>query len=257
MPKSRSSSRLLRITNPHRTEIEEAIRTDAFFLKVLVHELRTPLQIIQGVAELMDAGEPLGKLEAHIVAVRREAAWMGAVLNDFSQRRDIGQNGVSLMAGPLDARPVMRELALTMEKYYPGRLELRYPNRLPRIQADPEYLRAILWTLLHNAMRASQVRRGQFVSLAARSTGKKMEFAVSDHGPLISPRYHELIFDPMAQLPRQPRFGLGQGLYVARVLARCMRGDLFVRNPASGRNAKAGHRGNTFVLTLPIVKGGL
>jgi signal transduction histidine kinase len=227
------------------------------FIQTLAHEIRTPLQIIQGVAEMMDVGAPLKTLETHILAIRRETARAVTVLNDFSRRRDIEAHGVSLRPTSFDATGVLQELALTVEKYYPGRLEMEYSDELPQVRADPQHLHLILWTLLHNALRVGRARRGPLVRLVVQPNGGTMEFAVHDAGPRLPAKYHDRIFDPFAIVPRQPRFGLGQGLYVARLLARAMRGDLHVKDPDAEKQIASVRKGNIFVLTIPLSEGGL
>ena len=75
---------------------------------------------------------------------------------------------------------------------------------------------------------------------------------IADDGPGIDPDYHEMIFRRYAQVKEcsiAPRNGHGLGLAGARILARCLGGDIELKS-------KKG-KGATFRLRLPLnIEGG-
>lgn len=256
MPKSRSKNqppRVLSETEFSRLAARVNVKgRSSDFMRAALHEMRTPLQIIQGLAELMDAGNPLDRLPDQVDAIRRETARLTAVFDDLRYRRDLEDNCLSLQLVSVNVLLLVEELAATLEKCYPAQLVTQYPRQLPRALADPIHLRMILWTLLHNAARLSGRRRRGVIELTIQSRGHNLDFMLADNSARISPKHHTQIFEPFTSLPRRPRFGLGQGLYVARELARAMQGDLCLKTPTPEEPLETVSRGNVFVLTLPL-----
>lgn len=227
---------------------------DAGFFRAALHEMRQPLQIIQGTAELMEASDPVDDLPGQVEAIRREAARLTTIFDDLRYRRDLEDNRLRLHITPVNAPPVVDELAAALERYYPAQLVTQYPKHLPLVLADPIHLRMILWTLLYNAARTGEAgqRRRDVIELAIRRRGRNLEFALMDSGARLPAKYHAQIFEPRASLPRGPRFGLGQGLYVARAVARAMQGELHHQVPTPTERSAVTRKGNTFILTLPL-----
>lgn len=102
----------------------------------------------------------------------------------------------------------------------------------------------IMVSLLGNAVRNSPPGATIWVrcALATRSAA----VVVVDEGPGISPFDHERIFLPFQRVDSDRGEGAGLGLYVARRLARAMKGDLIVES-APGEGA-------CFMLTLPLAQ---
>lgn len=225
----------------------------ALFLRAAAHELRTPLQPLQGLAELAEAGQSAEQLAANLEVIKRETARLGAVVDDISLRTELASG--TLIISPLVFSPesLLEELARTLEHYYPNQLEIEYTD-LPCVMADSGHLRRILWMLLHNALRYSPTNDLICLSVQPHCDEKRLCFCVSDSASRIPRKYREAIFEPLVEMPRllkRPRFGLGLGLHVAREIARRMGGDLILQ-PRPSQNGRYARFGNTFVLSLPL-----
>jgi two-component system sensor histidine kinase/response regulator len=94
----------------------------ALFIRAAAHELRTPLQPLQGLAELMEAGQPLELLTANLETIKRETARLVAVVDDLSLRSELEADTLLIAPTPFYPESLLEELARTMESYYPGRL---------------------------------------------------------------------------------------------------------------------------------------
>lgn len=262
---SRKSSSLLHTANGKREslqrelertrcELQELRQHQALFIRAATHELRTPLQPLQGLVELMEAGQPLEQIAANFEVIKRETARLAMVVDDLSLRSELETDTLLITPTPFHPELLLEELARTMEKYYPGRLEVEYDN-LPSVRADQEHVRRLLWMLLLNAMRYSLPEDLICLSVQPNHTEAQMQFLIHDTGVRILSKYQETIFESLDQMPKvlqRPRFGLGLGLYVAREIARRMGGNVWLQNPPSC-TTKTAQRGNTFILSLPLV----
>ena len=261
-PTATSVNDSTRLTELER-ELVELRQRYALFIRAAVHELRTPLQSIQGFAELLEPGLPPKKITHYLRLIKQDSSRLVAFVDDLSLMSELENGTLVFSPGVLEVEPLLRELAQALEARYPDcSVLLEYsPDRLPAIYADRKYLRQVLWPLLHNASHSSP-RGRRSICLAvqprwdAHSCGW-LELSVEDDGPQIPARYREAIFEPLTELSKglkHPRFGLGLGLYVARRIARMMGGDLWIEIPVRGMVGarKKKQKGNLFVVRMLI-----
>jgi len=99
------------------------------------------------------------------------------------------------------------------------------------VSTAPARLRAIISNLVDNAVKygAAPVR------VTARATDRSVSIAVADHGPGIGGAAAEELFAPFRRGPgSEGVHGTGIGLYLARLLARTLGGDVSLREPRGG-----------------------
>ena len=234
---------------------QAAPRRLASLLRAAIHEMNTPLAVLQNYAELLEPHLAGKEAEAHLATMRQELARLVSVVADLSLRNELASGTLTFRVAPLEVESLLSDLAPAVEAQHPGRLvAFCYPGRLPDVMVDPDHLRFLLWTLLHNAAHYSP-RRCRMIEMAIRPGAGVMEFRVQDSAPSLWPKYGEAVFEPLPELPpalHRPRFGFGTGLFAAREVARQMGGDLWVER-LKGRRGKPG-TGNVFVLRLPLAE---
>ncbi len=246
------------------TKLETLRRRHYLFLRAAMHELRTPLQSLQGFVELLSPGLPPAKLERYLGILKRDTSRLIAVVDDMSQRNLLENNQLEIKPVAFSVEQLLADLSQSLEAYYPDRfVVVKCPPNLPLAYVDPGGLRYVLWTLLCNTARYAErsVVGYRPLRLTIRQRGARLEFSIYDDSPTIPVDYREVIFEPLADLPqslgKRPRFGLGMGLYVAREIARRMDGDLYVERPRKAKKEKSKtrkSRGNVFVLSVPVAE---
>jgi PAS domain S-box-containing protein len=230
-----------------RAEAEAAAAAKGDFLAVVTHELKTPLNVITGFADLLRDGEdgPLTELQArHLDRIRACAGQLRGMVDDvlaFS-RMDAGEpvrlQRVDVQAllddAVRDADAPAREkgIALVMER-----------NGACPAETDPARVRQIVAHLLGNAVKFTE--RG---TVTARVEREPTAFVVTvaDTGIGIDPAHLERIWEPFwqAEDPLVRRAGgTGLGLSVARRLAQLLGGDIEARSTPG--------EGSTFTVRLP------
>jgi signal transduction histidine kinase len=90
------------------------------------------------------------------------------------------------------------------------------------------------------------------VAVAGEVRGKNVRIEVRDSGQGIQPQNQKLLFHKFQQagsniLTRETSKGTGLGLYISRLLARHMRGDVELASSEVGG-------GSVFAITLPKAK---
>jgi signal transduction histidine kinase len=226
--------------------------SDALLLDIAVHELRSPLTVIQGYASLLEGGD-LGGLDAAalkavrvIAAKAREAQEMATSLLTVAR---LESNELRIEPTPTPLRPL---LEAAHDRVGPrlelagASLDVECPDGLEAL-ADAELVARILDNLVNNALIYSDPPAT--VGLVARPAAGWVEIRVSDRGPGVPEDDRERIFERFVRGAGAERAaGTGLGLYVSRECARRMGGDLSLEASGPGQ-------GSTFLLRLPAVRG--
>jgi signal transduction histidine kinase len=189
------------------------------------HEVRTPLTVVLGALATLQ--------HPHLPAAERRRLEARALAHAQRMREVVDD----LLAGDAPARgPLPRAELETVAlapllraacDVAPGgvRVAFEVPGQL-LVATAPARLRAIVSNLVDNAAKygAGPVR------VCARSTERAVVIAVSDHGPGLRGADPEELFAPFRRGPGSEGVqGTGIGLYLARLLARTLGGDLTLR----------------------------
>ena len=232
-----------------RSEAEVANRAKDEFLATLSHELRTPINSIQGWAwllqtEELDAQTTKQALDAIHRISQSQTRLVEEVL-DVS-RIITGKMRIEIRLVPL---PPIIENALTA--LAPAALaknitiESHLDSQLDTVRADPDRLQQILWNLLSNAIKFTP--KGGRVEISTRRLDSVIEVAVADNGPGIEAELLPFVFDRFRQgdsSSTRAHGGLGLGLSIVRHLSELHGGT--VRVESAGPNL-----GATFIVSLP------
>ncbi|MFH2006140.1 MAG: ATP-binding protein [bacterium] len=210
---------------------------------VLAHEIRTPLGVIKGHAQLLEEkAEPAardklsvlvsqsGRLERLVNALLDYARPAPPVLKDAAADALVEQ-ACELVAG----EAVKREVALIRD------LEQG------TVRVDPDQILQVLLNLLRNGLQASP--QGSAITIRLRFRSGRMVIEVVDAGEGLPADAPADIFQPFVTTRQE---GTGLGLAISRRIAEAHGGSLTARN--------APDRGARFVLTLPqrgLRRGGL
>ena len=240
---------------------EAANHAKSMFLANMSHEVRTPLNGIIGMADLLIQTELTHLQKDFVQTLQNSGEALLTVVNeilDFSkieagkvilEKTDFSLSEVVNAALDLQAQP-----AATKKLELAFLVEADVPNRL---HGDPTRLRQILFNLLGNAVKFTE--RGEVflhISLDRLTEGScVLNFEVSDTGIGIPPDIQELLFQPFTQgdSSTSRRFGgTGLGLAICKRLVNMMGGEIGVRS--------AHGKGSTFFFkahfTRPSIEAG-
>jgi two-component system sensor histidine kinase KdpD len=104
-------------------------------------------------------------------------------------------------------------------------VQMRIPDDLPAVNADPGLLERVLVNLVGNALKFSPPDQPPL--LTASEHGGKVELRVVDHGPGIPEADWDNVFLPFQRFgDRDNTSGVGLGLALSRGLAEAMGGTL-------------------------------
>jgi PAS domain S-box-containing protein len=224
-------------------------RERANLVSMFAHDLKSPLVGIQGFALRMlkedSASESQGKSKQYLEVIRKEAARLESIINDFLDFARLETGGLKLNFSATD---LDKELMEMVEVFSPRfrqagiSLTLVYKEKLPIIQADALHLRRAFGNLLENALKYSDA--GTEVTIDSEETENEVLVKVSDQGIGISAEELPFIFD-MFYRAKEPgsRKGHGLGLAGVEAIIKGHNGRVLVASEVG--------KGSVFTVALP------
>jgi signal transduction histidine kinase len=230
-----------------RHEAEAASQAKSNFLAVVSHEVRTPLNGILGMAQIMGAG-PLEPVQAErLQVVRRSGEMLLAILNDVLDLAKIEAGRIDLESIAFD---LTQTLAATVECFAPLAsvkglsFDVDMAAAAGHYRGDPTRVRQIVSNLISNALKFTETGS---ISLSASYGDGALTLSVADTGIGISAEKLDQLFSRFFQADQSTtrRFGgTGLGLAICRDLASLMGGDIQVQSQLGV--------GSTFTVHLPL-----
>jgi len=227
---------------------EAASRAKSEFIANISHEVRTPMNGIIGMTELVLDSELTREQRDHLEAVRASSDALLTIINDLLDFSKIDAGKLELLPVPFDVHALMsdvvRSLALRahekdLELIY--RVDVDVPGGL---RGDALRLRQVLVNLVSNAIKFTD--EGEVMVTVSRRKGR-IVFTVEDTGIGIPEERQKAIFDAFTQVDGSTtrRFaGTGLGLAISARLVEAMGGVLEVKSTVG--------KGSRFTVSLPF-----
>lgn len=236
--------RLAAVFNDLLGRLEAAFDQQRRFVADASHELRTPVAIIAGEAELAIGreGRDAGELRAALAAIGQEAGRLQQIVADLFllARADAGERPRAVEELYLaDLVGEVTHAVWTLAARKAITVAERVDGELP-FRGDEALLRRLLLNLLDNAIKYTP--EGGSVTVTAGRRGAEYVLEVTDTGPGIPPEQRERVFERFFRGARGGG-GAGLGLAIARWIAEAHGGGLAL--------ARSGPEGSTFTVRLP------
>ncbi|MBN1595300.1 hypothetical protein JW933_05170 [candidate division FCPU426 bacterium] len=216
-------------------------------INTTLHEIKTPLTVIQGASLLMQKKKRLNARErAELLnKVIKHCRSIGNVIEEMLEISRIDENIPPAKAGNVSLADltyeVLREIPWEENNML---VETRIPPRLAGVQADRHAVYQAIRNLVENAVKYSQPRDKIIVS--AGHQGRWVWWRIKDHGPGIAPVDQRHIFEKFYRAgnstTRKVR-GMGFGLYLVRKNIENSGGTIAV--------ASIPGKGTEFLIKLP------
>ena len=226
------------------------LKTD--FLAMVAHEMRTPITLIAGYAELLrDRWPGLSdeeKLRMSDIIAQRSAV-LSALVGDVLGVAAIEAGAISFDMAPFDLQEMVHEVIEAglldqrfglRSKTGPGamKVDVDASGDLPLAVADRNRQALVLENVLWNAFVQSPVDEAIEVNLS-HSDGM-LCVSVIDRGPGLNDELKAKLFQRFSRLPLSPRQdikGTGLGLYTSKHLIEAQGGEMWVESE-EGRGTK-------------------
>jgi signal transduction histidine kinase len=231
------------------TEIHEFQLERENYIHTISHDLRTPLSVIQGHAQLcrnaLNEEQPdLAGLRQSVDVVLRSTQRMNAMIEDLVDAARLEGGQLSLDKQIIKLGEYLADLLLRYRLSLDvDRIHLDLPPNLPPVFADYNRLDRIMTNLLSNALKYSPSDSPVYVT--ARQADDQVLLSVQDQGQGIRPEDLPHIFERFFRTRGEHKVeGIGLGLYITRILVEAHGGRIWVDTEVG--------KGSTFSFTLPV-----
>jgi CheY-like chemotaxis protein len=227
-------------TRPQTTKTET--ESGAEFLRLMSHEMRTPLNGVIGMLGLLSRTPLDGAQTAYATAARDSAEHLLGLVNDLLDYARLEAGKVEFDTAPVDLEALVQGVAeLLSPRAHDKGLEIVWTvdPAAPDILSDDGRLRQILFNLAGNAVKFTQAGG---VHIAVVRTGGSdaqpiLRFLVDDSGPGVPPEARARVFEQFGHvLPDDAtrHGGTGLGLAVVDRLAQGLGGRAGVEDAPTG-----------------------
>jgi two-component system OmpR family sensor kinase len=226
--------------------LEGAFARERRFIADASHELKTPLTVINGNAQMLQRWadrDPALRAEA-VETIRAESASMARVINAMLTLAKT-DDADALSMESVDMASVVQDVATAMRPAAEGKgltLVVRCEGE-SMVRGEPGLLRQLITNLTENAIKFTE--KGG-VSLSVERDKARVRLTVNDSGPGIPAGSLPHVFERFYRAdPARSRNvdGTGLGLAVVRNIVRVHRGDIRAESVIGG--------GTAFIVTLP------
>lgn len=200
----------------------------------LSHELRTPIAVIQGSLDNLEASDEsrkasyLARAREGLARLQRILTAMGeaSVLEDSIRSQPLAATNLNSLLH--EVFPVYRDL------YTEQQLTLQLPPSNALVNAAPELLVQALDKLMDNA--ASFTPAGGSIQLRLVQAGQDWHIEVANQGPPLPEEMGDALFEAMVSRrePGSAEVHLGLGLHIVRLVMDHHGGKVFARNTEDG-----------------------
>ena len=222
------------------------------FLGIVAHDLRNPLNGIQGGAGyILEEFENLSKKEVIEMAKMIEQAsyQMLYLVNNLLDVNAIESGKINLSLKIIDLLPTVQALFTHYEKNANAKnLSLQFYSQKQKylIFVDKNMINQVLDNLISNAIKYSPLGSKIYIRLSHNCQQVRCE--VQDEGPGLSESDQKNLFGKFVRLTPEPtahEHSTGLGLFIVKKLVTAMNGKVWCESYLG--------KGTTFVITFPII----
>ena len=230
-----------------RLAAEEANRAKSDFLAKMSHDIRTPLNTMMAMNEMIVDNTSSARIRGWVNDSNVSGRILLSLIDDMLDLTKIEAGRMELLSQPWDTRALFSEIArLIKVKDQKEGLEFEYemdPAVPPTLLGDEDVIRKVVNNLLSNSVKYT--KKGK-VNLSVSWDGE-LVIKVSDTGIGIAPEHLENIFAPFergVQDIYRETSGSGLGLAIVKELVDAMEGTISCRSTPG--------EGSVFTVRLPL-----
>lgn len=236
---------LLAIDNTEKIQAEQNRRE---FTANVSHELKTPLQSIIGSADLIESGlvkpEDMPRFIGHI---KTDAARLVSLVSDIIRLSQLDEN-TEMNRENVDALSVAKEALEMVGPIAESRnISLTIKGEPAPLTSVHKLLYDIIYNLCDNAVKYN--KKGGFVKVDVKTTGDKVQVAVSDNGVGIAPADQSRVFERFYRVDKshsRESGGTGLGLSIVKHAVAYLKGSISLESTLG--------KGTTITVSFPAEK---
>jgi two-component system CheB/CheR fusion protein len=223
---------------------EDANRLKDEFLAIMSHELRNPLNVILGYAELLLRSDEIKgsvPLRRMADAVKRNAVAQSKLIRDLLDLSRLRSGKLELNRETVSPIVAIENAIETVRMEADGKnisIEVDAPRDAMFVEADPVRLEQVIWNLLNNAVKFTP--HDGHIAVRLRNESDQILLSVEDSGQGIDESFLPHIFEIFRQADpstNRSQSGMGIGLAVVQQLVELHGGSVSAHSDGVGQGA--------------------
>ena len=230
-------------------ELTEANQLKTELMSIAAHDLRSPLQAILGLAQLiLEQHEKNTELHKMVSVIYNAAQRMLALIVDLLEMSALDGGKIVLNKGNVDISALAAfAIAECRVQADAKRQVIQYAlESNVRAKVDQERIKEVFVNLISNAIKYSPFEKN--ISVSVSRIGGKFRFEVKDEGQGLTPDDMKKLFVKFQKLSAKPTGGessTGLGLAIVKQIVELHGGKIWAES--EGQN-----KGATFIVEIPI-----
>ncbi len=236
--------KLQRELNETNESLKRVLEIKEFLLHRVAHDLRSPLNIVNGYLDLIrEEISENAKLGEYVSLISKQISFINGICEDILNYSLITK-GKYIRKEQGDVKEILQE-AVELNIPYALKKEVKVETNLsevPRLSFDPLRLKSALWNVINNAIKYSY--RGGTVKVSLFAEGEGIKVLVQDEGVGIKKEEEGDVFKKFRSA--SGGYGgerVGLGLVLTKKIIEDHGGSIFF---------KSSKKGTTFFLTIPL-----
>jgi signal transduction histidine kinase len=221
-----------------------------YVIRILAHDLRSPLNNIKGLVKLMELDATEKEPEDYRALILQTTLNAENLVNRVLEMDQSQQEDLNIQMTELDILPLMNKLIQKMNELANKKsIQIHLINKAEKltVKADKTYLNLIFENLISNGIKFSNYNKKMQLRLS--NNAKYLMVEVIDEGPGIRTSEEAKLFMKFSKLSAQPTAGessTGLGLSLVKRYVEMINGDVRYEKVANGNGAN-------FIVEIPLV----
>ena len=219
------------------------------FINIAAHELRTPLQPILGLSQILES--QFGERSEEMKVIARNARRLERLTQDILDVSKIESGALTLNIQTIDLDEAISSIiidyrnnlahAIRTENAKKEKVKIEYEPKKLMVKGDRDRIQQVMSNLINNALRFT--KEGAII-VKTQVIDDLAQITVKDTGSGIDPEIMPRLFEKFVTKSEK---GTGLGLYISSSIVKAHGGKMWAENNADGKGA-------TFAFTLPLEK---
>jgi len=231
--------------------LAEANRMKSEFVKIVSHQLRSPITNLSWAIDILMSGE-MGKVEEkqteYLKILKENSSRMIDLVKDLLIVSRIEEGSLMIKREKISIEPIIKKLISRFEPFVlASNVEIKFEagENLPQVFIDAHQIEIVIENLFDNAIR--YIKGEGEIKIKLKQRDKTLYFEIKDTGVGIPKDDQKFIFQKFFRSEnaiRQQTQGSGLGLFIAKSIIERFDGQIGFESEEN--------KGSTFWFTLPI-----
>jgi two-component system sensor histidine kinase VicK len=243
-------------------KLKEADNMKNEFINVAAHELRTPIQPILGLTQILQSKIKDTKQSELLDAIVRNARRLGRLTNDILDVTKIESQSLNLKKEQFNLNDVISNtiedivanIDFIKNIQQKNMIKLLYQPYDIFVEADKARITQVISNLLNNAIKFTEVKekdgRAGTISISVKNIDAEALVSVTDTGIGIDPEIMPRLFSKFTSKSYQ---GTGLGLFISKSIIEAHGGRIWAENNKIIKDGRGQvEKGATFTFSLPL-----